>query len=105
MMNNHSITAINKVDSKPEWSSVIKGLERAAAPEGSGQVESAKSAAANESVNMTPLGDVYLRFEVNEDSRDVTIYVVDRASKNVVRTIPPEQANKLKAGDLLELLA
>jgi uncharacterized FlaG/YvyC family protein len=49
--------------------------------------------------------DVFLRFQVKEDTHDVTVYVVDRTSKRVVRTIPPEELNNLNSGDLLELLA
>ncbi len=49
--------------------------------------------------------DVFLRFQVNQETKKVTVYVVDRATREIVRTIPPDEINKLKAGDLLELLA
>ncbi len=104
-MNNQSISQIKKADFDPQWSRVVKGLDRETPANGPGQAEKVKPAETNAAVNKAPLGDVYLRFEVNDETRDVTIYVVDRASKNVVRTIPPEQANKLRAGDLLHLLA
>ena len=52
-----------------------------------------------------PWENVILRFQVNEDLHNVTVYVVDRATKKVVRTIPPDEANKLQTGDLVTLLA
>jgi uncharacterized FlaG/YvyC family protein len=50
-------------------------------------------------------GDTYLRFMVDEKNNDITVYVVDRASRRVMRSIPPSEVNNLKAGDLLKLLA
>ena len=50
-------------------------------------------------------GDTFLRFMVDEKSNDITVYVVDRASRRVMRSIPPSEVNNLKAGDLLKLLA
>ncbi len=49
--------------------------------------------------------DVVLRFNVDRDTREVTVYVMDRASRQVLRTIPPDELSNLKAGDLIELLA
>jgi uncharacterized FlaG/YvyC family protein len=49
--------------------------------------------------------DVRLRFIVNPESDHVTIVVVDRASKKIIRTIPPEEFNQIKTGDLIELIA
>jgi uncharacterized FlaG/YvyC family protein len=42
---------------------------------------------------------------VNEETKQVTVYVVDRESKRVIRSIPPDELNNLQAGDLVELLA
>ncbi len=52
-----------------------------------------------------PLGDVSLKFKVDEDTHDVTVFIVDNASKKVVRTIPPEEMAKINAGELLQLFA
>ena len=49
--------------------------------------------------------DTYLRFMVDKKTNDITVYVVDRASKRIKRSIPPNEVNNLKAGDLLKLLA
>ncbi len=49
--------------------------------------------------------DVVLRFNVDRETHEVTVYIMDRASRQVIRTIPPDELSKLKAGDLIELLA
>ena len=49
--------------------------------------------------------DTFLKFTVDKKTNDVTVYVVDRASHVVMRSIPPNEVNNLKAGDLLKLLA
>lgn len=49
--------------------------------------------------------DVELRFIPDNDTNEVTVFVVDRTSKSVLRTIPPEEMGKLNAGDLLDFTA
>lgn len=64
---------------------------------------------ADESVPSTPTqprtSDVVLRFNVDRETHEVTVYIMDRASRQIIRTIPPDELSKLKAGDLLELMA
>jgi hypothetical protein len=48
-------------------------------------------------------GDVAVRFRVDRQTNDVTVFIVDRVSKRVLRSIPPEEVGKLHAGDLFEL--
>jgi uncharacterized FlaG/YvyC family protein len=52
-----------------------------------------------------PFGDVTLRFEIDSQTHDVTILILDKASKKVVRTIPPEEMARLDPGELLQLFA
>lgn len=49
--------------------------------------------------------DVVLRFNVDRETHEVTVYIMDRASRQIIRTIPPDELSKLNAGDLIELLA
>ncbi len=49
--------------------------------------------------------DIRLRFLVDAQSKEVTVLILDRASKRVLRTIPPEELTQLSAGDLVELFA
>lgn len=68
-------------------------------------VQQSKPPAAEKPKVSANSSDVFLKFRVDEKTRDITVYVIDRATKRVVRSIPPEELNSLQAGDLLELLA
>jgi len=46
---------------------------------------------------------ISVQFELNRQTNHVTVYIVDRASKRVLRSIPPDELNKLQPGDLVEL--
>jgi hypothetical protein len=49
--------------------------------------------------------DVSIHFRVDEETKDLTVFVVDRKSKRVLRSIPANELAKLQAGDLLKLTA
>jgi uncharacterized FlaG/YvyC family protein len=49
--------------------------------------------------------DVVLKFRVDDKTQAVTVFVVDRASDNVLRTIPADELGKMSAGDLLKIAA
>ncbi|MBN1536749.1 MAG: flagellar protein FlaG [Anaerolineales bacterium] len=57
----------------------------------------------SETSTVNPMGDFTLEFQVDDTTNDVTVYVLDRNSHEVVRTIPPEELNNLNPGDLLQL--
>ncbi len=44
-----------------------------------------------------PSGDVGLVFEVSRDGKDLIIKIVDRQSDRVLRQIPPEEMQKIRA--------
>ncbi|MBL8097138.1 MAG: flagellar protein FlaG [Anaerolineales bacterium] len=46
-----------------------------------------------------------LRFRIDPDTHDVTVLLVDQATKRIVRSVPPEDLQKLNNGDLVHLLA
>jgi uncharacterized FlaG/YvyC family protein len=52
--------------------------------------------------NMT---DSYLKFKVDPKTNTITVFVLDKTSKKIIRTIPPEELGKMASGDLLELFA
>lgn len=67
-----------------------------------------KTSKAAESVSAPLVGNassVSLQFRVDDQTKDVTIFVVDRKSKKVLRSIPASEMAKLQAGDLLKLTA
>lgn len=49
------------------------------------------------------MADVQLKFVIDAETKDVTILILDRTSRKVVRTIPPEEMAKLDPGELLQL--
>ncbi|OJX38288.1 MAG: hypothetical protein BGO78_09770 [Chloroflexi bacterium 44-23] len=49
--------------------------------------------------------DIGLRFHMNEETRQVMVYVINRATQKVIRAIPQEKLINLQASDLLNLLA
>jgi len=49
--------------------------------------------------------DVVLKFRVDEKTQAVTVFVVDRASDSVLRTVPADELQKMSAGDLLKMAA
>jgi hypothetical protein len=56
-------------------------------------------------VRVTPGSNIVLKIEVDEKTHEITVYMVDRQSKKVVRTIPASEVARLSAGDLLRLTA
>jgi flagellar protein FlaG len=50
-----------------------------------------------ESTQSTPSGDVGLVFEVNQESRELVIKIVNRETHQVIRQIPAEEVQRLRA--------
>ncbi len=51
----------------------------------------------------SPLSDVSLKFRVDAKTNEVSILILDRATRKVLRTIPADEMSKMNPGDLLEL--
>lgn len=66
---------------------------------------SEKEPIANGDLAVNTLKEIELRFVPDDNSNQITVYVVDKASKSVLRSIPPEDIGKLEAGELLQLSA
>ncbi len=47
--------------------------------------------------------DISLRFQVDEETQDVTLLILDKNTREVIRSIPPDEMNKIGPGELLEL--
>jgi hypothetical protein len=55
-----------------------------------------------------PVGNwasVSLHFRVDDETREVTVFVVDRQSRRVLRSIPAAELARLQTGELLSLTA
>jgi uncharacterized FlaG/YvyC family protein len=49
--------------------------------------------------------NVSIHFRLDDKTHDLTVFVVDRKTKRVIRSIPARELHKLQAGDLLKLTA
>jgi uncharacterized FlaG/YvyC family protein len=60
----------------------------------------AETVGVNSSLHMTRV-----QFQVNEDTQDVVIYIRDKESDKVLRTIPAEAIKDLPPGQLMDILS
>lgn len=51
------------------------------------------------------LENISIHFRVDEATNDITIFLVDRKSHKVLRSIPADELQKMQIGDLLKLTA
>jgi uncharacterized FlaG/YvyC family protein len=59
----------------------------------------------NQSSEAGTPANVSIHFRVDEKTNEVTVFLVDRKSKKVLRSIPADELQKLQVGDLLQLTA
>jgi len=74
--------------------------EKAALPE-----KAARPVEATPAALVGNASNIALQFRVDEKTKDVTVFVVDKASKKVLRSIPASELAKLGAGELLKMTA
>jgi uncharacterized FlaG/YvyC family protein len=48
--------------------------------------------------------NVSVHFRVNDETNELTVFIVDRDSKKVLRSIPVSEFYKMSAGDVLQML-
>lgn len=87
-----------RIDGGPSVQQSTVSAEKVSAADNP-MIEKLSAAQANMPAN------IGLKFRIDDETNEVTVYVIDRTSKQVLRTIPPEEIKNLKAGDLVELLA
>lgn len=51
------------------------------------------------------LSNISIHFRVDDETNDVTIFLVDRKTKKVLRSIPASELQKMQVGDILKLTA
>jgi uncharacterized FlaG/YvyC family protein len=59
----------------------------------------------NEPEQIGGSSNVSVHFRVNEDTNELTVFIVDRENKKVLRTIPASEFSKMNAGDILQMTA
>jgi uncharacterized FlaG/YvyC family protein len=105
-MSDNSISPINNVQpaavsGMPPKPQVIK----TAVEEVSDPNKSPKQQMENEPAPISGSSNVSVHFRVNDDTHELTVFVVDRENKKILRTIPASEFSKLNAGDILRLTA
>lgn len=58
---------------------------------------------ASDAPSSLALSDVRLRFQVDQETHDVTVLVLDKKTNDLIRTIPPEELKKFREGDMVAL--
>ena len=59
----------------------------------------------NESEQNKKVSNVSIHFQVDDETGQLTVFLVDKATRRVIRSIPASELNKLQAGELLKLTA
>jgi uncharacterized FlaG/YvyC family protein len=59
----------------------------------------------NESDQVKNMSNVSIHFQVDDETGQLTVFLIDKTSRRVIRSIPASELNKLQAGDLLRLTA
>jgi hypothetical protein len=72
---------------------------------GQGEMRTSDSSASS---NAKPLSarsgaEIALRFHVDPQTHEVTVFVLDKTHRHVIRTIPPEEMARLRAGEIIDL--
>jgi uncharacterized FlaG/YvyC family protein len=65
----------------------------------------AKAESETKTDRLSNLENVSIHFRVDEYTNEVTIFLVDRKSRKVLRSIPAAELQKMQIGDLLKLTA
>jgi len=77
---------------------VAGAKDKAAAREKQAAQETAKTA-----THAGSPWNIRMRFEVEPETQQVTVYIINRQSHEVIRTIPADELEKMQQGELLEL--
>lgn len=76
--------------------------ERAGSEKAAAEKTPAQETKASTSASQSPW-NIRMRFEVEPETKQVTVFIINRQSHEVIRTIPAEELEKMQQGDLLEL--
>ena len=105
-ISNVSITAVSGTLPKAQVKTQVKAPVKAPV-EASADHDVSPKQLENETEQSTSISssNVSVHFRVNDDTNELTVFVVDRENKKVLRTIPASEFSKLNAGDILQLTA
>ncbi|MEK7278005.1 MAG: flagellar protein FlaG [Chloroflexota bacterium] len=75
----------------PEGTRRLKQQERPPGPESGGQPD--KPAQPEFALNM--MRDVALRYKIDKETGALSLLIIDRQSRQIIRTVPPEELSRL----------
>lgn len=108
-MNDSSIKPISGVQAtEGNLLSKLSQLAEAAAASQSqpgGEVQKSQAEIKVEPKQNGSLSNISIHFRVDDETNDVTIFLVDRKTKKVLRSIPASELQKMQVGDILKLTA
>jgi len=107
-MPDNSITPPTRMDPVSQGNPVMQAAQQPATPVDQSrrpQVEEVAKPAETALPVTNAHSNVFLKFRVDEKTNDLTVFVIDRASRQVLRTIPSDELTHMHSGDLLKLLA
>ena len=110
-MNDSSIKPISGVQTNE--SNLLSKLSQLAQAEAASQSQPGGEVQAERpetEIKVTPnqnssLKNISIHFRVDDETNDVTIFLVDRKTKKVLRSIPASELQKMQVGDILKLTA
>ena len=85
---------------KTEYTKETEGAAWGAPPE---EIKTQVEPKATKPISNSQFTDVHLKFQVDSETKEITVLVLDKISKEIIRTIPSEEIANLRAGDLFEL--
>jgi len=100
-----SISAVQPNDSSVLPKPIPPADTSAQARPASTHVEKPQPEPQAENTQANSLANVSIRFQTDEKTNNVTIFLVDRKSRKVLRSIPASELRKMQLGDLLKLTA
>jgi uncharacterized FlaG/YvyC family protein len=108
-MSVNSVSKVGKVDfgSGPIQIEAPKPVETSTYGESIDQENPAEQTKSAEQSSSAPVlnGDVRLKFIVDAKTNDVTVLVLDKTSRQIIRTIPTDELKNLTRGDLVTIFA
>lgn len=85
--------------------SQLAQAESASQSQPGGEAQKAQTEIKIESKPNGSLSNISIHFRVDDETNDVTIFLVDRKTKKVLRSIPASELQKMQVGDILKLTA
>jgi uncharacterized FlaG/YvyC family protein len=103
-MSNNSISPISNV-SLPVVSAALPKSQAKIPVETASEQDKSPKKAENETEQANSSTNVSVHFRVNNETNELTVFVIDRSSHRVLRSIPISELQKMPSGELVKLAA